>query len=57
MTEIDALIAGCVGGSVAGLGIAIVMLGQIKFAYDEKLKALQLQLIAIRSELNREYLE
>jgi hypothetical protein len=55
VTEIDTLISGAVGGSVAAFAVTSVVLGQIRHAYDKKLQALQMQLIALRAELNAGY--
>lgn len=52
MTEIDMIISGTVGGSIAGLAISWVMLGHIRYCYEEKLKILQIQLAAIRAQLS-----
>ena len=57
MTEIDALIAGAVGGSLAGIVMCLALLGQIRFAYEEKFRTLQYQIIALRVELNKEFVE
>lgn len=55
MSELDAMIAGAVGGSMAALGMAFVLLGHIKWHFDQKIKDLQFQLIALRAELNAGY--
>ena len=55
MNEFEILIAGAVGGSLAAIALAFVMLGHIKFCYDKKLEAIQLQLISLRAELNVGY--
>lgn len=57
MNEYELLITGLVGGAISATVMATVFLGHIKFCYDEKLKALQYQIIAIRSELSKEYEE
>jgi len=56
MNEIDALIAGAVGGSAAAFCVACIVLAQMKYAYDEKLQAFQMQLISLRAELNAGYI-
>jgi len=49
MNEIDALIAGVVGGSIAGLGIVLVCLGHIKHVYDQKIMYLRMQIIGLQA--------
>lgn len=51
MNEIDAMIAGAVGGLVSAGIMTMLALGQIKWAYDQKLKALQIQISALRSSI------
>jgi energy-converting hydrogenase Eha subunit G len=52
MTEIDVFLTGFAGGAIAAMGIALALYSQVKFTYDEKLKALQMQVSAIRSHLS-----
>ena len=49
MTEIDMLLAGMVGGSIAGLAMAWVVLGHIKYCYDRKLMILRMQIIGLQA--------
>jgi len=49
MSEIDALIAGAVGGSIAGLGIVFVCLAHIKHVYDQKMMTLRIQMIGLQA--------
>ena len=49
MTEIDALIAGAVGGSIAGFGIAFLVLAKIKKVYDQKIMYLRMQIIGLQA--------
>ena len=57
MNEIEMLIAGFVGGSIASSVMGMVFWAHIKWCYDEKFKSLQLQLIALRSEVSTGYVE
>jgi len=50
MSEIDALIAGAVGGSIAGLGIAFIVLAEIKRLYDTKIMYLRMQIIGLQAK-------
>lgn len=57
MTEMDVLISAFVGGALAASAMSLIFWAQIRWAYDEKLKALQYQLMALRIELNSGYTE
>ncbi len=57
MTEIDVFLTGFAGGAIAAMAIALALYSQIKFIYDQKLKALQFQVSAIRSHLSSEIIE
>ena len=57
MTELDALIAGAAGGSLSAMAMTLALLGHMKYCYEKKLEALQLQLVALRVELNVGYRE
>lgn len=57
MSEMEILISAFVGGSLAASAVAIAFLGHIKWCYDEKIKTLQYQLIALRSEMSVGYVE
>lgn len=57
MSDLDIFLSGAVGGFIASMAMTFVALGHIKYCYDAKIQALQLQLIAIRSELNVGYCE
>ena len=49
MNEIDALIAGAVGGSIAGVGMAFIVLAEIKRLYDTKIMMLRMQIIGLQA--------
>lgn len=57
MTEIEILISGFVGGALAASVVAMAFLAHIKWCYDEKIKTLQYQLVALRTEMNTGYVE
>ena len=57
MSEFDIILSAFVGGSLAASIVTTVFLSHVKWCYDEKLKGLQLQLIALRSEVNTGYVE
>ncbi len=57
MNEFDIVLTGAVGGFVASIAMMFVTLGHIKYCYDRKFEAIQLQLISLRSELNSGYSE
>ena len=47
-TEIDMLVAGFTGGAVAGFITVIACLGHMKWCFDQRLKLLQLQIVALQ---------
>lgn len=51
MTELDALIAGAAGGSVAALCVAVICFGQIKNLYDQKIMYLRMQIIGLQAQI------
>lgn len=53
----EILITAFVGGSLAATAVAMAFLAHIKWCYDEKIKALQYQLIALRIEMSSGYVE
>lgn len=55
MNEFDVLMTGAVGGFLSGAAIVFMLWGQMRWAYDKKLEAFQLQLLALRVELNNNY--
>lgn len=57
MSEMEILISAFVGGSLAATVVSMVFLAHIKWCYDEKIKTLQYQLIALRSEMSVGYVE
>ena len=57
MSEFQMLLAGFVGGALSASVMSMIFLGHIKWCYDEKIKSLQLQLIALRSEVSTGYVE
>jgi len=57
MSEMDIFLSGCVGGFIASIAMSWVALAHIKYCYDRKFHTIQLQLIALRSELNAGYVE
>lgn len=46
----DVLVAAIAGGFVSSAVMAVVFYGQIRWAYDQKLKALQMQILALHIE-------
>ena len=55
LTDIDMLMAGFVGGAISAFAIAVVMFNQIKFAFGERVSTLEMQLLALRVELDSSY--
>ncbi len=51
MTEIDALIAGMAGGSIAAICVGYAVLMHIKFVYDQKLLYLRMQIIGLQAQM------
>jgi len=49
MNEIDALIAGAAGGSLAAMCVAYGMLLHIKYVYDQKMMTLRIQMIGLQA--------
>lgn len=49
MTEIDALIAGAAGGSIAAIVVAVAFLSHIKYLYDQKIMFLRMQIIGLQA--------
>lgn len=49
MNEIDALIAGAVGGSLAAMCVSYAVLMHIKHVYDQKMMVLRMQMIGLQS--------
>jgi len=55
LTDTEVLMSAFAGGSIAAMAIAFVLFQQIKFAYDERLRILDAQIMTIRLELNMAY--
>lgn len=49
MSEIDALIAGAVGGSISAMCVAYAVLLHIKYVYDQKIMYLRMQIIGLQA--------
>ena len=49
MNEIDVLLTGIVGGAISGLGIAFIVLAEIKRLYDTKIMYLRMQIIGLQA--------
>ena len=44
----DVLVAAIAGGFVSSAVMSVVFYGQIRWAYEQKLKALQMQIVALQ---------
>ncbi len=55
MNEIDLLIAGLTGGAIAGVVTCVALQSHIYMVIQEKIKSLEIQLLSLRIELNKEY--
>lgn len=53
--ELDALIAGFIGGAIASFAFMAVIVGHVKYVFHDRMKQFQIQLIALRAELNSSY--
>jgi hypothetical protein len=47
-SEIDLFVAGITGGAIAGFGVAVACLGHMKWCFDQRLKVLQMQIVALQ---------
>ena len=48
MSEMDVLVAAIAGGFVSSAVVSTLILGQIKFIYEQKLRVLQMQIMALQ---------
>ena len=48
MNEIDVLVAGACGGFISAALMSAIILGQIRWSYEQKLKVLQMQIVALQ---------
>jgi hypothetical protein len=48
VNEIDVLVAGAVGGFISAAFMMAIAIGQLRFAYEHKLKTLQMQIVALQ---------
>ena len=48
MSEMDVLVAGAVGGVISAAVMSAIILGQIRWVYEQKLKVLQMQIVALQ---------
>lgn len=44
----DVLVAGAVGGVISAAIMSAIILGQIRWVYEQKLKVLQMQIVALQ---------
>lgn len=48
MSEIDVLVAAIAGGFVSSAVMAVVFYGQVRWAYEQKLEMLRIQVVALQ---------
>lgn len=47
-SEVDLIIAGFSGGAIAGFLTVLACLGHMKWCFDQKLKLMQMQIVALQ---------